>query len=340
MARGSTDLTTRLPQQVTLLNSAAVQSRKNFVSSNKEPGMGYDRDHISVCVCTYQRPEMLANLLAHLGNQETGQLFSYSIVVSDNDHNQSGKHVVDRFRQTSGVGTEYSVEPTRNIALARNKALENATGSLIAWIDDDEFPGDRWLLNLYRALRQYQADGVLGPVRPSFEKDPPEWVIRGRFYEKGRHETGAVLKWQDTRTSNVLIRRAIITSRGDMFDPRFGRGGEDVDFFTRMIRKNHVFVWCNEAPVLETIPPERCRRLFMLKRALLRGRGSLQYSSFGWGYVLKSVLAVPGYALILPLAFLVGHHHFMDVLIRLSEHLGRLLALCGFDVVKEYYLMK
>ena len=35
----------------------------------------------------------------------------------------------------------------QNIALARNKAIENAKGDFIAFIDDDEFPLDQWLLN-------------------------------------------------------------------------------------------------------------------------------------------------------------------------------------------------
>ena len=41
--------------------------------------------HIGVCVCTYKRPELLKRLLDGLRNQETGGLFTYSIVVADNE---------------------------------------------------------------------------------------------------------------------------------------------------------------------------------------------------------------------------------------------------------------
>lgn len=302
--------------------------------------MSYQRDHISVCICTYKRPKMLLILLEKLQNQQTDQLFTYSIVIVDNDNAQSAKITVDSFKEKSVINIEYYCEPEQNIALARNKAVQNAKGNFVALVDDDEFPDNNWLLNLYKARKRYHADGVLGPVKPCFEGNPPKWVIKGKFYEKGRHETGHVLKWQDTRTSNVLINSAIFDNQENMFKQEFGRGGEDIDFFNRAIDKNYVFVWCNEAPVYEIIPPERCKRVFMLKRALLRGKLTLSYSSFDLTYIIKSTIAIPTYTLLLPFAFILGHHHFMIILIKLFEHIGRFLALCGFDIIKQYYVMK
>lgn len=297
-------------------------------------------DHLSVCICTYQRPKMLLHLLEQLQNQKTEQLFTYSITVVDNDYAQSSKSTVDDFKEKSAVEIKYYCEPKQNISLARNKALQGAEGDFVALIDDDEFPDNNWLFSLYEACKRYHADGVLGPVKPCFEDNPPKWVINGKFYEKGGHETGAVLQWQDTRTSNVLMKMAIFEDQENIFRPELGRGGEDKDFFKRMIDKNYVFIWCNEAPIYETIPSERCRMGFMLKRALLRGKAFLEYPSFGLIPIVKSVIAIPIYALVLPFAFLIGHHYFMIFLIKLFEHIGRLLALCGLDVIKQHYVMK
>ena len=101
-----------------------------------------------------------------------------------------------------------------------------------------------------------------------------------------------------------------------------------------MIRKGHVFVWCAEAPVYESIPPERFKRSFMLKRALVRGKiphfRPLDYA--------KSLVAVPLYTLALPILPFLGHHVFMKVLIKDFDHIGRLLALAGIDIVKEKYV--
>ena len=52
------------------------------------------KDHISVCICTYKRPKLLVRLLRKLQKQQTANLFTYSIVIVDNDFNQSAKEAV------------------------------------------------------------------------------------------------------------------------------------------------------------------------------------------------------------------------------------------------------
>ena len=44
-----------------------------------------DKPHISVCVCTYKRLDYLKRLLRELDGQDTNDLFTYSLVVVDND---------------------------------------------------------------------------------------------------------------------------------------------------------------------------------------------------------------------------------------------------------------
>ena len=109
-----------------------------------------ETNHINVCICTYKRPPLLKRLLEELGGQDTSGLFTYSIVVADNDYLQSAKPIVDDFTATSSVPIKYCVEPRQNIALARNKAIENVNGDFVAFIDDDEFPTKRWLLTCSR----------------------------------------------------------------------------------------------------------------------------------------------------------------------------------------------
>src|SRR5207245_11391150 len=111
--------------------------------------------HISVCICTYKRPGFLKRLLRELDRQETESDFTYSIVVADNDRLQSASPVVSECAMTSSIPIKYCVEPEQNIALARNKAVENASGDYIAFIDDDEFPAKDWLLTLFRACNKY-----------------------------------------------------------------------------------------------------------------------------------------------------------------------------------------
>ena len=294
--------------------------------------------HITVCVCSFKRPHFLKRLLEGLAEQETHQAFSFSVVVADNDVLESSKQVVSECLARLSIDITYCVEPQQNIALARNKALQHATGDYIAFIDDDEFPGNGWLLSLFRVLSTKPVDGVLGPVVPHFDQPPPGWVVRGKFYDRPRHATGFIIDWKEGRTGNVLFKRAILDPIGEPFRAEFGSGGEDRDFFRRLIAAGRVFMWCDEAVAYEVVPPVRCRRGFMLKRALLRGKMSLNHKTCGLRGVLISFIAVPAYSVTLPFMLLLGHHQFMKFLVKACDHAGRVLAFAGLNPVSETYV--
>jgi len=277
-------------------------------------------------------------LLAELDEQETGGFFEHSIVVVDNDSCESARGTVKSCAGQSRATINYFVEPVQNISLARNKAIENAEGDLIALIDDDEQPGASWLLTLYETLKRFGADGILGPVLPYFERKPPDWVFKGHFFERPNHETGHRLAWQNTRTGNALLRRELFQKGGNWFDPAFGSGGEDRDFFKRMIAQGREFVWCREAPVFEVVPSERWRTAVLVKRALLRGKMALGRGSPNSKSVLKSALTIPIYTACLPVLFALGQHLFMSYFIKDCDHLGKILALVGIDLVREKYV--
>lgn len=278
---------------------------------------------------------MLQRLLETLERQQTDGAFTFEIVVADNDGTRSAESVVREFAGRSKIPTTYASESRQNIALARNKTIENARGDYIAFVDDDEFPDDHWLATLLKAVDQYQCAGVLGPVRPHFETPPPAWIIKGGFCERPEPPTGTVMDWEKCRTGNVLFRRDILPPDDQPFHAKFGTGGEDKDFFMRMSQRGHVFVWCNEGFVFETVPPSRWTRKYMLGRAMLRGRNVLKQPTGRARLMLTSLIALPLYALLLPFTLLAGQHVFMKYLIKFCDHLGRVLTPVGLNPVSE-----
>lgn len=293
--------------------------------------------HLTVCVCTYKRPDLLRNLLEKLAEQETESLFTYSVVVVDNDQTASARQTVTDFGAHSKLPLEYFIEPVQNIALARNRAVANAKGEFVAFIDDDEFPIQRWLLTLLETCKANTVDGVLGPVLPWFSDDAPRWVVKGRFYDHRTEPTGFPVKPRDGRTGNALVARNVFNAITGPFREEF-RGGEDKDFFRRAIESGFVFTWCREAVVYEVIPPVRWRRTFMIKKALLRGAMASLQPGCNATNIAKSFLAVLIYGALLPFASFAGHHKFMSVVVRLCDHLGKLLAVLGINVIQEPYV--
>ena len=293
--------------------------------------------HISICVCTYRRQELLRRLLESLRELKTGGLFTYSIVVVDNDAAESAREVAAAFGQSSGVPVTYCVERRQSIALARNKAVENATGEYLVFIDDDEFPIHEWLYILYTVCNDRKVDGVLGPVLPHYDVEPPKWVRAGRFHDRETYPTGLVIDWRKGRTGNTFLRRRIFEGLEQPFDPVF-RTGEDQEFFHRMICRGFMFIWCNEAVAYEVVPPIRWDRRFMIRRSLLRGAMEPSTPDFGAREVFKSLVAIPLYSVALPFSALAGQHKMMDLLVRLFFHVGKLMAFAGLNPVREAYV--
>jgi len=291
--------------------------------------------HINVCICSFRRPELLGQLLTKLDNQQTKNRFTYSVIVVDNDRARSAEEVVKRFSSTTHLHVTYCVEPEQNIALARNRALRHAEGDFIAFIDDDEFPAEDWLSSLLETQTKFGVEGVLGPVQPYFDCDPPRWVKKGRFFERPRYKTGYKVNWEQARTGNVLFKRSILEGIGTPFAAEFNTAGEDVDFFRRMMGKGCSFIWCNEALVYELVPVSRCTLRYLLNRALLRGSNFHKHPSHRIRNIMKSLIAVPCYAVALPVLALFGQHVFINYLIKLLDHGSRLLAFLGLSLVTQ-----
>jgi succinoglycan biosynthesis protein ExoM len=293
---------------------------------------------LQVCICTYKRPDLLGHLLETLQLQETRGLFEYAIIVVDNDHAASARDTVERAQTTSPVAVDYEIEPTKNISLARNRALRFGRADYYACLDDDEFAEPTWLLHLYETLHDFAADGVLGPVVPSFPKTPPSWIVQGALFDREAFPTGTVLSHpRQTRSGNFMISRKIVKENPDLFNPDYGLiGGEDSDFFKRMLQKGYRFVWCQEAKAHETVLPARLTRGYQLRRALMRGVAAAKQQPLFSADTARSTAAVMGYTALLPLWFIVRPGRFMPTLIKDCDHLGKLLARVGIRVMRRW----
>ncbi len=281
----------------------------------------------------------MARLLSELQSQLTDGLFTYSVIVVDNDYAQSAKTYVEAFKKKCIYNIDYYNEPEQNIALARNKAVDNAKGNFIAFIDDDEFPVPHWLLNLYKAYREFKADGILGPVKPHFDEKPPDWLVKGKFCERKSHKTGTVLQSKNTRTGNVLLSSTIFEDKDIRFGAEFGRtGGEDINFFNKMIGEGRIFVWCDEAPVYETVPPERWEKSFYLKNNLriggLTGEHFRNLCTGGFDYLAKVTAAFCLYTLLLPFSFIFGQHSYMKCLTKVFYYFGCISGFLGYVPIR------
>jgi len=303
--------------------------------------IGKSSDHISVCIATFRRNQMLERLLRKLALQETGGFFDVSVVVVDNDATGPAKDTVMQLREELGLDISYGIEPEQTIPAARNHALRLARGNYIGIIDDDEFPPQDWLITMYRAINTFDVDGGLGPVHPFYDQEPPAWLVKGRFCERPVNRTGTLLHWRQTRTGNVLLKKEVFDKHNLCFDLKFKTGGSDQEFFKQAMNAGCKFVAVEEAPVYEIVPPERWTKSYYLKRALVNGFNAHRYSvneKLGFSRVtipVKSTFALLVYAIATPFCACLGSHVLINCLERGCHHLSRLLTMLGIELIKK-----
>ncbi|NPU84684.1 MAG: glycosyltransferase family 2 protein [Syntrophaceae bacterium] len=301
-----------------------------------------NESHISVCICTYKRPEMLSHALEGILKQVVDDGFTYEIVIVDNDRTRSAEPVVLQHQNKSVIPIMYSCETEQNIALARNRAIRLSTGNLIAFIDDDECPVKEWLARLYNAKMDYKADGALGPVLPEFPPESPRWLREGNIFNRRRFLTGTKLTVRDTRTGNVLLSRSMFPENEIWFDPAFGlTGGEDVDFFRRQISLGRIFVWCDEAEAYETVTADRCKSSFHLKKyfkiGALNGENLRKDGFSGFIGFFKCILSVLVWSISFIALLPLGKHRWISPILKLSYSSSCVLSYCGIQLEKNRY---
>jgi glycosyltransferase involved in cell wall biosynthesis len=302
------------------------------------------RPAVAVCALTCQRPAGLERLLEGIAGLTfaPGREPSIRVVVVDNDPAGSSRAIAERLRARLPWPLEYVVEPRRGIPFGRNRALEVAGDvDFVAFIDDDEAPEPDWLDELLRVQRATDAEIVTGPVLPRYEETPPEWIERGRFFERRRFATGAELHF--ARTSNVLISSRVYDPSERPFPEGFAlNGGDDTYFFKRAHMAGHRIVWADEARVLEWAPASRMTVPWLLRREFRRGNTlslclrSLEDSprrrARRAGNGLAKIVQGTGIALV---GVVAGRHRRVRGLQRIWFGAGLIAGLTGF-VYQEY----
>lgn len=222
----------------------------------------------SIAVPTFRRPEGLEACLASLVAASAASTSTHrleEILVIDNDAGGSAAAVVRAAQDRTVIPIRYVCEANPGVVAARNRALEEATGEVLAFIDDDETAEGDWPLGLVDELERRPADLAGGPVRNRFQEPPPDWFVQGGFLVRDEPRTGTELPW--LRSGNLAVRLAAIRAAALRFDDAFNRtGGEDVEFTKRASAAGLRLSWAADAVVTETVPPSRIEPAWLTQR--------------------------------------------------------------------------
>lgn len=215
------------------------------------------RPAISVVLCTRDRPEDLAVALDSLLRQDYPD---FEVVVVDNAPTTDATTIT--VAALADPRVRVVTEPVPGLSNARNAGVAAARHEWIAFTDDDVIVDEHWLRGIARGIRPHGRPGqavgaVTGlvvaaelrtPSQAWFEsrvswsdslaprvfdvRRPPDDVALFPF-RVGAYGTGA----------NFAVHRRVLAEVGG-FDPRLGAGspalgGEDIDFFYRLVVRGH-----------------------------------------------------------------------------------------------------
>ena len=295
---------------------------------------------VAICIATYRRPAMLAQLLRALGQLtfRKAPVPRLRVIVIDNDSEGSAQGPVERAARVARWPLWYAIEPARGISHARNRGV--AAGQdcdFVVFIDDDEVPRRNWLDELLFVRMNHDADVVAGPVLPRFEALPPTWIERGRYFERPRYRTGHRLSVAGA--GNVLVRTSLLASQAGPFETQFAlSGGEDTHLFMRLHQAGARMVWADEAVVDERVPRTRMTWRWLLQRAF-RGGNTFTLCELDlrpsvgvrWRRASKGAARVAqGVAGLLTVAPARGMSGLVDASVRVCLGLGMLTGLLGY----------
>lgn len=191
---------------------------------------------LGLTLCTRHRPIMVQACLLSICREIASAESDVFIVVVENSARKSLTDAFERIViQFPGVELYYELEPKVGIPIARNRAVDIAlrnTADWVAFIDDDEELEVGWLQAMTRAVHELKADALTGPVRTTFQADPPPWLKKQRLDQRRHGQT-----LETAATNNTLLNCSWLQRRHCPL--RFNEelrytGGSDTEFFRRL----------------------------------------------------------------------------------------------------------
>jgi glycosyltransferase involved in cell wall biosynthesis len=136
--------------------------------------MGLD---FTVAIPTYNGAKRLPALLDKLQSQSDGESIAWEILIIDNNSTDQTATVVQSYQKSwqHPFPLRYCFEPEQGAAFARLRAVREAQGEWIGFLDDDNLPTADWLVEAHRFSQEHPAAGAFsGQIHGEYEVDPPE----------------------------------------------------------------------------------------------------------------------------------------------------------------------
>lgn len=225
----------------------------------------------SIVIATRDRASRLSDCLRSIGEQEYPRGLLEVVVVDDGSKDNTPRVVGSAARQLAPLAVRYVRLPGRGQNAARNAGLHEATGDLIAFLDDDEIPTTRWIRALVRASRRNPDAGCFGgAIRMRVEGPIPRSCGRCFIVDVDRDMGPEERSVEEVGGGNMALRRSAVAQAGP-FDTRLRGWGNETEWMFRFTRMGGRIVYVPDAAVEHRTSASQVRIWRLVSRSFLRG---------------------------------------------------------------------
>lgn len=247
--------------------------------------------HVTVCVCTRDRGGLVAGAIRSV-LASTHQ--DFDLVVVDQSSADDTARAVERFARDSRL--RYLHSRTRGVSRARNLAVAQARGPIVACTDDDCEVAPDWLETIVANFAHDPAVAqIQGEVLPPPGADPATVPVTCRIARR-RRISSPWAKWVDAGIgANRAFRLDALREVGP-FDESLGPGArfhgcEDSDMTYRVLRAGHVLLNAPEVKVTHRGDRSGAEgRMYMRRLALGVGAAYMKHLRCGDLAILPALL--------------------------------------------------
>jgi len=242
---------------------------------------------LTIAVPTHNRARLLAGTLASIAALEFPERIAPECLIVDNNSPDDTRDTVEAFARTAPIAVRYVIEPQLGSSYARNRAIAEARGEFIFFIDDDALAEPDWAIELLAEMDRRHLDVACGLVLPNWNASPPRWLGPSLYVRLAVHDEAAIAganppdrdHIHNYFSANVGFRRETFKLFGNFREDLGVVGnnpisGEDTELFARIAMRGGAIGFAPRARVHHIIGRERMSRRYLRRKAYAFGFGS------------------------------------------------------------------
>lgn len=233
--------------------------------------------HITVGICTWNRARHLDRTLEEMLKLRIPAGVSWELLVVNNNSTDDTDAVLAAYEDKLPLRRLF--ESRQGKSHACNLLVQEATGELLLWTDDDVLVSADWMEQYVAAARRWpEAMFFGGTIDPNYEVSPPSWVLSGLQPPPGPLagplavlQLGDEVRPLEADEFPFGANMAMYTEtlRQNPFDGRLGPTGkqllrgEDTRLVEMLKDQGKLGIWVGSAKVRHWVPRERMTRAYV-----------------------------------------------------------------------------